>query len=75
MLPNNLQHTLPSSDELIDSDDFPGDNEEQNFIPNVLLFLLEYIWKQRQDWFFAVDMGGITQQVATLKCLLSLMDF
>lgn len=42
---------------MIDSDDFPVDNEEQNFIPNVLLFLLEYVWKQRQDWFFAVDMG------------------
>lgn len=48
---------LPTGDELLDSDDFPVDNEEQNFIPNVLLFLLEYIWKQRQDWFFAVDMG------------------
>lgn len=57
MLPSNLQYTLPSSEELIDSDDFPVDNEDQNFIPNVLLFLLEYIWKQREDWFFAVDMG------------------
>jgi Uma2 family endonuclease len=56
MVQPDLKH-LPSSDELIDSDDFPVDNEEQNFIPNVLLFLLEYIWKQRQDWFFAVDMG------------------
>lgn len=57
MLPSDLQYQLPSSDELIDSDDFPVDNEEQNFVPNVLLFLLEYIWKHRQDWFFAVDMG------------------
>jgi Uma2 family endonuclease len=56
MLSPELQ-PLPSSDELIESDDFPVDNEEQNFIPNVLLFLLEYIWKHRQDWFFAVDMG------------------
>jgi Uma2 family endonuclease len=56
MLPSDL-YTLPSSDELIDSDDFPVDNEEQNFVPNVLLFLLEYIWKHRDDWFFAVDMG------------------
>jgi Uma2 family endonuclease len=48
---------LPSSDELPDSDDTPVDNEDQNFIPNVLLFLLEYIWKQREDWFFGVDMG------------------
>jgi Uma2 family endonuclease len=57
MLQPKLDYPLPSSDELIDSDDFPVDNEEQNFIPNVLLFLLEYIWKHRNDWFFAVDMG------------------
>ena len=50
-------HQLPSSDELLDSDDFPVDNEDQNFIPNVLLFLLEYVWQDRQDWFFGVDMG------------------
>lgn len=50
-------HQLPSSDELLDSDDFPVDNEDQNFIPNVLLFLLEYVWQERQDWFFGVDMG------------------
>jgi Uma2 family endonuclease len=56
MLQRDLNH-LPTSDELLGSDDFPVDNEEQNWIPNVLLFLLEYIWKQRQDWFFAVDMG------------------
>jgi Uma2 family endonuclease len=48
---------LPTSDELIGSDDTPVDNEDQNFIPNVLLFLLEYIWEQRDDWFFGVDMG------------------
>ena len=33
------------------------DNEDQNFVPNFLLFLLESIWKHREDWFFAVDMG------------------
>lgn len=48
---------LPSSDELPCSDDTPVDNENQNFIPNFLLFLLEFIWAERQDWFFAVDMG------------------
>jgi len=57
MLPSNLRYTLPSGEELIGSDDFPVDNEDQNFIPNVLLFLLEHIWKHRDDWFFAVDMG------------------
>ena len=48
---------LPNSDELPDSDDTPVDNEDQNFLPNLLLFLLEYIWKSRDDWYFGVDMG------------------
>ena len=57
MLSSDLQYPLPSSDELIDSDDFPVDNEDQNFVPNVLLFLLKYIWKHRTDWSFAINMG------------------
>ncbi|WP_375474117.1 Uma2 family endonuclease [uncultured Nostoc sp.] len=48
---------LPSSAELSCSDDTPVDNEDQNFIPNLLLFLLQYIWANRNDWFFSVDMG------------------
>jgi Uma2 family endonuclease len=56
MLQIELQ-ALPSSDELLSSDDIPVDNEDQNFVPNVLLFLLEHLWKTREDWFFAVDMG------------------
>ena len=59
---------LPSSDELPCSDDTPVDNEDQNFIPNRLLFLLEFIWADRNDWFFGVDMGiyhttGVTHLV------------
>jgi Uma2 family endonuclease len=50
-------NNLPSTDELPCSDDTPVDNEDQNWLPNLLLFLLEYVWKDRQDWFFAVDMG------------------
>ncbi len=57
MLSSERWQQLPSSDELPDSDDLPVDNEDQNFIPNALLFLLEYIWQDRQDWYFAVDMG------------------
>lgn len=49
--------TLPTSAELPSSDDTPVDNEDQNFIPNLLLFLLESIWANRNDWFFGVDMG------------------
>ena len=59
---------LPTSAELPCSDDTPVDNENQNFIPNFLLFLLEFIWATRQDWFFGVDMGiyhttGVSPQV------------
>lgn len=65
MLSSSDLRSLPTSDELISSDDAPVDlvvgslsrSEDQNFIPNYLLFLLEYIWKQRQDWYFAVDMA------------------
>lgn len=48
---------LPTSAELPCSDDTPVDNENQNFIPNFLLFLLEFIWATRRDWYFGVDMG------------------
>lgn len=48
---------LPSSAELPCSDDIPVDNEDQNLLPNYLLFLLQRIWADRLDWFFAVDMA------------------
>lgn len=51
------QQYLPPSKELPDSDDIPVDNEDQNWIPNVLLMLLKNIWVERTDWFFGVDMG------------------
>jgi Uma2 family endonuclease len=57
MVESQTNLTLPTSAELPCSDDTPVDNEEQNFIPNLLLFLLESIWANRNDWFFAVDMG------------------
>jgi Uma2 family endonuclease len=56
MLSHELQQ-LPSSYELPDSDDAPVDNEDQNLLPNILLFLLNTIWADREDWFFGVDMG------------------
>jgi Uma2 family endonuclease len=56
MLPIDLQH-LPSTDELPCSDDTPVDNEDQNLLPNVLLFLLKTIWAERTDWYFGVDMA------------------
>jgi Uma2 family endonuclease len=48
---------LPTSAELPSSDDTPVDNENQNFLPNLLLFLLKFHWRQRNDWFFGVDMA------------------
>ncbi len=53
MLPIKLQH-LPSTDELPCSEDIPVDNEDQNLLPNVLLFLLKTIWAERMDWYFGV---------------------
>ncbi|HLO83467.1 MAG TPA: Uma2 family endonuclease [Nostocaceae cyanobacterium] len=57
MAESQLQQILPTSEQLPCSDDTPVDNEDQNFLPNFLLFLLDFIWSERQDWYFGVDMG------------------
>ena len=57
MTPFELKLSLPTSAELPCSDDTPVDNEDQNFLPNFLLFLLSNIWRDRMDWYFGVDMG------------------
>ncbi|NJL60771.1 MAG: Uma2 family endonuclease [Methylacidiphilales bacterium] len=57
MVQERYKMNLPTSAELACSDDIPVDNEEQNYLPNFLLFLLEFIWASRNDWFFGVDMG------------------
>ncbi len=57
MLSSELEQRLPTSLELPDSDGMPVDNEDQNFLPNLLLFLLAYLWDDRDDWYFGVDMG------------------
>lgn len=57
MVKSEPYRTLPTSAELPCSDDTPVDNEDQNFIPNLLLFILESIWASRNDWFFGIDMG------------------
>jgi Uma2 family endonuclease len=56
MLEFDLQN-LPSTQELPCSDDTPVDNEDQNLLPNILLFLLKSIWAERMDWYFGVDMA------------------
>lgn len=48
---------LPTSSELPCSDDIPVDNEDQNFLPNLLLFILKFIWAERWDWYLGVDMA------------------
>ena len=48
---------LPSSEELPDSDDTPVDNELQDLIPGLLKAILAWLWRDRWDWFFGVDMG------------------
>ncbi|MGL5032578.1 MAG: Uma2 family endonuclease [Microcystaceae cyanobacterium] len=48
---------LPTAEQLPCSDETPVDNQLQNDIPNLLLYLLSLIWKERQDWYFGVDMG------------------
>lgn len=40
---------LPSTAELPCSDDTPVDNEDQNLLPNLLLFLLLDLWSERLD--------------------------
>ena len=57
MLRYNPTDYLPSSAELPDSDDTPVDNELQNLIPNLLAAILAWVWSDRTDWFFGVDMG------------------
>ncbi|OCQ91114.1 hypothetical protein BCD67_22090 [Oscillatoriales cyanobacterium USR001] len=51
------EHRLITAEELPHSDDTPVDNELQNLIPNLLLSMLLDIWRDRDDWFFAVDMA------------------
>jgi Uma2 family endonuclease len=63
------RHTLPTSEELPCCRRYtPVDNEDQNFLPNYLLFLLELIWQQRNDWYFGVDMGIYHTTGVTPKC-------
>lgn len=53
---NPLQY-LPRAEDLPDSDDTPVDNELQILVPNLLRGILAWLWSERQDWFFGVNMG------------------
>lgn len=53
---NSLQY-LPSAEELPDSDGIPVDNELQILVPTLLRAILSWLWAERTDWFFGVNMG------------------
>ncbi|MGD1717724.1 Uma2 family endonuclease [Dapis sp. BLCC M172] len=57
MVNYNKLLNLPSSDELLDSDDKPVDHEIQILIPNLLWLILNQLWGDRSDWFFGINMG------------------
>ncbi|MGA1263657.1 MAG: Uma2 family endonuclease [Prochlorothrix sp.] len=52
-----LRRRLPTADDLPHSDETPVDNQLQDEIPQLLKAILQQIWADRQDWFFAVDMA------------------
>jgi Uma2 family endonuclease len=54
---SSVNQYLPTAAELPCSDDIPVDNEDQNLLPNLLLLLLIYLWADRRDWYFGVDMA------------------
>jgi Uma2 family endonuclease len=58
MLASTLKLGLPSTEELPCSDDTPVNNEDQNLLPNLLLFVLANLWGPRMDWYFGVDMAA-----------------
>jgi Uma2 family endonuclease len=60
MLDYHSPRSLPSADELLDSDETPVDNELQELIPALLKSILLMIWEARQDWLLAIDMGIYT---------------
>jgi len=57
MQPQLLDLDLPGSQDLPCSDDTPVDNENQNKLPDWLLAVLDEIWGDRHDWFFALNIG------------------
>lgn len=57
MVKSDRKLNLPTSDELPDTDSLPVDNELHILVPNLLGLILGFIWVQRYDWFFGVNMG------------------
>ncbi|MFB8791784.1 MAG: Uma2 family endonuclease [Potamolinea sp.] len=57
MVQSDPKLRLPTSDELPETDGLPVDNELHTLVPNLLGLILGFIWGQRLDWFFGVNMG------------------
>jgi Uma2 family endonuclease len=57
MLKYQSPRSLPSAEELPDSDETPVDNELQELIPGLLKSILLILWSERMDWLFGIDMG------------------
>ena len=51
------QKRLPTMEELPFKDGKPVDSEVQLLITNLLRSVLAYIWANRNDWFFGMNMG------------------
>jgi Uma2 family endonuclease len=48
---------LPTEEDLPDCDEKPVDNELQLLAPMLLRGILSYIWGDRLDWFFGINLG------------------
>jgi Uma2 family endonuclease len=57
MLEEGIRLPLSAEDYLPDSDEKPVDNELQVLAPVLLRAILSYIWAERFDWFFGVNLG------------------
>lgn len=57
MVQSDSKLRLPTRDELPDSDGLPVDNELHTLVTNLLGLILGFLWGQRFDWFFGVNMG------------------
>ena len=54
---NTSQKRLPTMEELPYQDGKPVDSELQDLIAHLLKSILAYIWPNRNDWFFGIDIG------------------
>jgi Uma2 family endonuclease len=57
MLEENMLLSLPAEEDLPDCDEKPVDNELQLLAPMLLRGILSYIWDDRLDWFFGINLG------------------